>query len=242
MHDNPIITLFNDIASSYDVLNHVFSFNLDRYWRIIAIRAIGLHPDAALLDCCTGTADMAIAAARSHRGAIYGIDLSEKMLMRAQQKISEKPFGERMLLLEADAQQLPFLNGSIDAVTMGFGLRNLLNREQGIREITRVLKDYGQLVILEFAPPRKNLFGFLYRLYLRIVIPLIGKFVSRSHSAYRYLYTSIEQFLQPEEIVQLLGDNDLHIISTRQLIFGVVYLYIARRGEMPKKKFHPGVK
>ncbi len=233
-----IARLFDDIAPTYDFLNQLFSMNIDRHWRKVALRAVSFPPDAVILDCCTGTADIAIAVAIHHNGNhIYGIDLSENMLAMAKQKIARKRLERRIHLLKADALQLPFSEESVDVIFLSFGLRNLLNREQGIEEMGRVLKEHGHIVILEFPPPPSSLFGFIYRFYLGTIIPFIGGIISKSVSAYQYLHTSIEQFLQPEEIMKLLREHGFHVISTRCLMYGIVCLYIAQRETMNNKNF-----
>ncbi len=165
MHNKPIIKLFNEIAPRYDFLNHVFSFNLDRYWRAIALRTIASHPGAVILDLCTGTADIAIAAATHHnRSHVYGIDLSGDMLAMAKTKISQRHLEKSIQLLQADAIQLPFSDGGIDAIFLSFGLRNIQNRARGIEEMRRVLKEDGHVVILEFSPPQHSLLGIFYHI------------------------------------------------------------------------------
>ncbi len=230
MQNNPIIKFFNEIAPTYDLLNHLFSFNTDRYWRKIALHATEFPSDAVVLDLCAGTADMAIAVAKNQRGShIYGVDLSENMLARAKSKIARDHLEPRIHLLKADALQLPFTEKNFDAIFLSFGLRNLQNRARGIEEMTRVLKQHGSVVILEFSPLPASFWGCLYRFYLGTVIPFVGKIISKSASAYQYLHSSIRQFLQPEEIVKLLENHGLHVTSTRRLMFGIVHLHVARK-------------
>ena len=236
MQNSPVIQIFNDITPTYDLLNHLFSLNFDRRWRTLALRSITLPTEADVLDVCTGTADIAIAAAgQQKRSRIYGVDLSENMLHRARMKISVKNLAHRVQLIQADALQLPFPAKTFNAVFLSFGLRNLGNRNKGLQEITRVLKEHGQIVILEFSPPQKTVFGKFYRLYLGTVIPFIGRIVSKSASAYQYLHTSITQFPEPETIVKLLRDSGLQEISCHPLMFGTVYLYVARKNPVTMK-------
>lgn len=222
--------LFDEIASTYDLLNHLLSFNVDRWWRHITLHAANIPQDAVVLDLCTGTADLALAAAKHQwNSSVYGLDTSVNMLARARTKIFENSLTARIRLIHADAHHLPFLDERFDRVLLGFGLRNLANKEKGIQEIRRVLKERGQIVILEFAPPRKSLFGDVYCLYLGKLIPFIGKLISKSPSAYHYLYTSIEQFLQPDAVVTLLQKQGLREITARALMFGIAYVYVARK-------------
>jgi demethylmenaquinone methyltransferase/2-methoxy-6-polyprenyl-1,4-benzoquinol methylase len=190
-----------------------------------------------VLDCCTGTADVAIAAAQAKSDShVYGLDFSQNMLHQTRPKIERKQVGERMLLLQADALELPFSGESVDIIFLSFGLRNLLDRAQGLAEMTRVLKSHGQIAILEFAPPQQTVFGLLYRIYLGTIMPFIGQLISKSPSAYRYLHTSIEQFLPPEEMITLFHEHGLDVISVKGFQFGIAYLYIARKNTLDQKK------
>jgi demethylmenaquinone methyltransferase/2-methoxy-6-polyprenyl-1,4-benzoquinol methylase len=228
----PVRSLFNQIAPTYDFLNHLFSFNLDRRWRIIASRKLKIFPDAVILDVCTGTADLALSIAEKHPfSRIYGIDFSENMLKRGQSKIAKRP-DRRIHLSRANALHLPFRDRTFDCITIAFGLRNLIDRRHSLQEMQRVLKEPGQCVILEFAPPPKSLFGAVYRFYLSHIIPVIGQRISQSTSAYQYLGTSIEHFLEPEEIVTLLKEIGFQAISRQRLMFGIVWLYTALWGRL----------
>lgn len=239
LQNNPI-RLFNEIAPTYDLLNHLFSFNCDRRWREISLRAIEIPPKANILDVCTGTADIAIRMAEKYRSVkIYGVDLSEEMLKVGRTKISRKKFDHNIELIKADALHLPFSDGTFDILYISFGLRNLVDRKKGIQEMKRVLKENGQLVLLEFAPPQKSLFGRLYRLYLSKIIPFIGEIVSGSTSAYYYLHTSIEHFLEPEETVNLLKNMGFRKITCQTLMFGIVSLYISRLEKNPDRQAIP---
>lgn len=227
---NTLKHLFNGIAPTYDFLNHLLSFNWDRRWRKRMLQAARVSPNAIVLDVCTGTADIAIGMAKQcHIAPIVGIDFSREMLKRGWLKVSRKQLDHRIRLIEADALRLPFADRSCDLLTLSFGLRNLVEKEQGIHEMVRVLREQGQLVILEFSPPQHSLAEQLYHLYLKHVLPRIGGLVSRSPSAYRYLASSIEQFLSPEHIIDLLHDAGLQNISCTRLMFGIVYLYVAYR-------------
>ena len=229
MQNNPVIRLFNEIAPKYDFLNHVFSFNCDRKWRKILLRSLDMQPDAEVLDVCTGTANIALAMAEKHKSSkIYGIDLSAEMLKIGGIKVAQKKLDGRIALIKADALRLPFPDSTFDIISISFGIRNLVDRKRGIQEMKRVLKETGQIAILEFSPPQQSFLDKPYNLYLSRIIPFAGKIVSKSASAYQYLYTSIEDFIEPEELVNLLKDVGLREITSKRLTFGIVYLYIAR--------------
>ncbi len=189
----------------------------------------GLNPGEKILDVCTGTGDLSIRFAQSDKsGEIIGIDFSEEMLQIAREKIEKKGLAGRIRLLQGDALHLPFEDESFDLVSIGFGLRNLTDRKGGILEMARVLKKGGRILILEFAPPRNNLFGWGYNAYLKTIIPVMGGIVSGSMAAYRYFSSSIAGFLQPGEIVELMGSAGFRNILRKPLTGGIVYIY---RGE-----------
>ena len=244
MQEAPIRALFNSIATCYDSLNHLFSFGLDIVWRKRAARSIDLPPDADVLDLCTGTGDLAIALAKQHESCtVYGVDLSEKMLTIAGRKVRRRGLEGRIRLLQADALNLPFADESVDAMFLGFGLRNLYDLPNGIQEMRRVLKPAAPLVILEFSPPSSSsCFGLLYHFYLSLLIPVVGRCLSKSTSAYRYLHTSIAVFLRPEEIKALFHEQGLKLYSLRCLLFGVVYLYVTRQNEAKAVKIGQDIK
>lgn len=221
--------MFSAIAVRYDFLNHLLSWNIDRRWRRMLVEYAGIKPGERILDVCTGTGDLAIRFTRSDKSSeIIGIDFSEEMLQIAQKKMERKGLSDRIRLLQGDALHLPFENDSFDVVSIGFGLRNLTDRKGGILEMARVLKKYGRILILEFAPPRNNLFGLGYNVYLKTAIPVIGGIVSGSMDAYRYFSSSIAGFLQPAEIVELMGSANLRNILCQPLTKGIAYIY---RGE-----------
>jgi demethylmenaquinone methyltransferase/2-methoxy-6-polyprenyl-1,4-benzoquinol methylase len=227
---SPIRTMFNQIAPTYDLLNHMFTLNIDRWWRRKALHAIMLPATARILDVCTGTADVALAIARHYPEAhIYGVDFSEVMLRRGHVKILRHNYKNRITLLHADALALPFSTSTFDAVFLSFGLRNLAERQTGICDIYRVLQPGGHLVILEFAPPPKTLFGQMFHWYVGRVMPVLGGVVSRSPSAYRYLHSSIQQFPEPPAITKLLQNAHFHHIHDYDLMGRAVYLYIGQK-------------
>jgi demethylmenaquinone methyltransferase/2-methoxy-6-polyprenyl-1,4-benzoquinol methylase len=186
--------------------------------------------DAHVLDVCTGTADVALAVARRYpKSHICGIDFANTMLRHAQTKITRCHRDKTLSILNADALFLPFSEHSFDLAFLSFGLRNLTDRRQGIQEIHRVLRPGGHLIMLEFAPPPKTLFGFLFRFYLGHIMPLIGGLISKSPAAYRYLHISIEQFPGPHAIMTLLQQTHFQHIHCQAMTAGMVYLYVGRK-------------
>ena len=205
-------SLFDSIAPSYDRLNHLLSFGLDRlWWRKTAarFRDVLARPEARIVDICCGTGDMtkALLALRpSQFGAepvepVTGLDFSAGMLNRARSKYADAD----VLWIEGDAMHLPFADASLDLVTAAFGFRNLSNYAGGLREIARVLRPGGQIGILECNQPT-GLNGLLYNLYFHRVLPLVGGAISGDRAAYRYLPASVARFPRPPQMLAMLAE------------------------------------
>jgi demethylmenaquinone methyltransferase/2-methoxy-6-polyprenyl-1,4-benzoquinol methylase len=207
-------------------LNHLLSWNIDQRWRRKLVESAGVKPGERILDLCTGTADIAIRFARvNEKVEITGIDFSEAMLKLARRKIEKRKLNGKITLLQGDALHLPFENGSFDIVSIGFGLRNLTDRQGGIDEMVRILNNGGRVLILEFSPPQKTLFGWGYNVYLKTVIPVLGGLVSGSIEAYRYFSSSVAGFLRPDEVTELMRKAGLKNIQARSLTGGIAYIY-----------------
>jgi demethylmenaquinone methyltransferase/2-methoxy-6-polyprenyl-1,4-benzoquinol methylase len=221
--------LFSAIAGRYDFLNHLLSLNIDKRWRRKLVEIAGAGEDQSILDVCTGTGDLAIRFAKAkEKSRLWGVDQSQEMLHLARRKIGQKKLSDRIKLLEADALKLPFQDGYFDIVGVAFGLRNIGQHQRAIREMVRVLKKGGRLLILEFSPPGGNLFSRTYRFYLNNSIQAVGGIISGSSDAYRHLSCSIAEFPQPEEIVRLMEQEKLKNIRLISLTGGIVCIY---RGE-----------
>ena len=207
--------MFDRIAPVYDSMNRLMTAGLDRRWRRETANAV-VRPDNLVLDVCCGTGDLALEAERVG-GKVTGLDFSAPMLERARGKSSEIEW------IEGDALALPFADGSFDAVTIGFGLRNLPNVERGLAELRRALRPGGRLAILEITRPRGPLAPF-YRFWFDGVIPLAGK-VLPGGSAYSYLPASVRRFPAPEGLSKLLDDAGFAQISWRLFAGGIVALH-----------------
>lgn len=224
--------MFGNIASRYDLLNHLLSFNVDRYWRW---RTTRLAPPAAtgpILDVCTGTGDLALAYDRAagRRLPIIGTDFCRPMLLPAQDKTRRRQANERIRFVEADAQRLPFPDDTFQLTTVAFGLRNVTDPDRGLAEMTRVTKPGGRVAVLEFSRPRHWLFGRLYRFYFRRLLPAVGQLVSRSReSAYSYLPASVLEFPDGEELAAKLRDHGLIDVQWYPLTFGIATLYVGTK-------------
>ena len=207
--------MFDRIAPVYDPMNRLMTAGLDRRWRRETAAAV-VHPGDRVLDVCCGTGDLALAASEAG-GRVTGLDFSAPMLERARGKSSGIEW------IEGDALALPFADGSFEAVTIGFGLRNLPNVERGLAELRRVLRPGGRLAILEITRPKGPLAPF-YRFWFDGVIPLAGK-VLPGGSAYSYLPASVRRFPAPEGLAKLLDEAGLAEIRWRLFAGGIVALH-----------------
>jgi len=223
--------MFDAIAGRYDFLNHLLSAGFDRRWRKRAIRSLALTGRECVLDLCTGTADLAIAAVRARPRAaqVIGIDFAAAMLGVARGKLRQRRFSDEVLLVRGDATRIPLADGSIDAITIAFGIRNVENVAAACAEMCRVLKPNGRLAILEFAMPTMRGVRSVYRWYFHRVLPWIGRKVSHDAGAYSYLPTSVGAFETPDEFVKILGQNGFMAITSVPLTAGIVFLYTGRR-------------
>jgi demethylmenaquinone methyltransferase/2-methoxy-6-polyprenyl-1,4-benzoquinol methylase len=227
-----IAGMFDAIAGRYDLLNMVLSGGLDRYWRRCAIASLELTGREWLLDVCTGTADVAIGAARRKDGAahVVGVDFSGSMLMHGLEKVRQSGLVNRVQLIRGDAMNLPVKSGSVHAATIAFGIRNVIQPEVACRELFRALRPGGRIAILEFGTPSNRLFGPVYEWYSRNILPRIGRAVSRHDAAYTYLPESIGAFAYGDAFAKILNASGFSHVQARPFMFGAVYLYTGRKG------------
>jgi demethylmenaquinone methyltransferase / 2-methoxy-6-polyprenyl-1,4-benzoquinol methylase len=226
-----IAGMFDAIAPRYDLLNHVLSVGLDKRWRNMAVDALRLQPESIVLDLCTGTADLAIATARRvPRSSVVGVDFAGAMLRLGLAKVRRLGMGHRIHLVRGDAACIPLPDGSCDAATIAFGIRNVADPERALAEIARVLRPSGRLAILEFGQPAIPGIRRLYSWYFRYVLPAVGRVVSKHTSAYSYLPASVGTFPPPPEFARTIARHGFSQVSAVSLTFGIVYLYIAERG------------
>lgn len=226
-----IAGMFDAIAGRYDLLNTVLSAGLDRYWRRRAIDSLQLTGRERLLDVCTGTADVAIGAARRPTGArrVVGVDFSKAMLLRGGDKVRDASLGGRVGLIRGDATALPVADSSVDAATSAFGIRNVQRADLACRELVRTLRPGGRLAIVEFGLPVVPAVRPLYLWYFRHVLPRIGRAVSRHDMAYDYLPASVGAFQYGDEFAGILSAAGFCRVQARPLAFGIVYLYTAEK-------------
>jgi demethylmenaquinone methyltransferase/2-methoxy-6-polyprenyl-1,4-benzoquinol methylase len=224
--------MFGAIAPSYDLLNHLLSLNIDRYWRWRTTRLVPPADDGPVLDLCTGTGDLALAYDRAAGGRvpIIGADFCHEMLTLAVRKTRRRGAAERVRYLEADAQRLPFADDSFQITAVAFGLRNVTDTDRGLAEMVRVTRPGGRVAILEFSRPRHWLFGRLYRFYFRRLLPLVGQAISQSKDdAYRYLPASVNEFPDGEALAERLRRHGLIEVRWHPLTFGIATLYVGQK-------------
>jgi len=218
--------MFARVAPRYDLLNHLLSFNIDRYWRARTVRRVIEtlnRPDARVIDLCCGTGDLTLAMLRAGSAAVFGSDFCHPMLTAARRK-SHK--ADRWF--EADSLRLPIRDGSVDLVSAAFGFRNLVNYDDGLIEMHRVLRRGGVAAILEFSQPPNPAFASLYQLYSRHVLPRIGGAISGSKDAYKYLPESVRKFPDADELADRMRAAGFKEVRFERMTFGIVVLHLGQ--------------
>ncbi len=225
--------MFDGIAARYDLLNDLLSLGLQRFWRGRAIKRLREDHLNDVLDLACGTGDFTLALLRRVRvDRMVCADLSRGMLDVARRKFSKLGLADRVEIVECAAEQLPFPDGSFDAVLIGYGVRNFSVLAQALQECARVLKPGGRVLVLEFTMPRAKLFAWFYRLYLGSVVLLLGGLVGGSFKSYRYLHRSIEHFSKSDWLSQCIASAGLEVSMSYRQAFGIVTAqYLSRRGE-----------
>ena len=222
--------IFNDIAPTYDRLNHILSLDIDRLWRKRVVQIVRKLGAKYIMDMATGTGDLAIALAKNIEGStIYGADFSSEMLAVAKQKIEALGLTERISLTECNAEDIPLDDEAVDAATVAFGVRNFENQGKALTEMKRTIRRGGHLVVLEFSNPRFALVRWCYRLYSHYILPAIGRLVSKHATAYTYLPNSIDKFASPEAFTALLKEVGFDHIERKSLSLGIAHIYIAHK-------------
>lgn len=219
--------MFDAIAHRYDLLNRVLSMGIDQRWRKKTVAALQLPADAQVLDLATGTGDVALRIARAHPDArVTGLDPSEKMLAIGREKVAAAGLGERITLLQGDAQQLAFADRTFHGVTIAFGIRNVPDRARALREMGRVCRPGGRIAILELSEPGGGVLGALARFHVHTLVPTLGALLSGARE-YRYLQQSIAAFPPAAQFADLMRSCGLRVLAVQPLTFGVCHLYVA---------------
>jgi demethylmenaquinone methyltransferase/2-methoxy-6-polyprenyl-1,4-benzoquinol methylase len=240
--------MFGEISPRYDFLNHFLSGGTDWYWRWRTVRAAAPRGDAPILDVCTGTGDLALAYWKKGRGnvPVVGADFTQEMLVIADRKAvkprhraalsptlsqRERENGTAPLVfLQADTQRLPFVDGQFQIVCVAFGLRNVTDTERGLKEMIRVCRPGGRVVVLEFSLPGNRVLRAIYTWYFRNVLPRIGQLLARnSQSAYSYLPESVSEFPHGERLAAMMRECGLATVGFTPLTFGIATLYIGEK-------------
>ena len=221
-----VTKMFDNIAGSYDFLNHTLSLGMDNIWRKTAIKKLSINT-SKILDIATGTADFAISAAKYTNANITGIDISQGMLDIGVEKISKKGLTDRIQLQLADSEKLPFKENSYDGITAGFGVRNFENLNKGLSEMHRTLKPGGVVAILEPSEPTYFPLKQLYKLYFHHILPFVGGIISKDKNAYSYLPDSVSAFPSGNDFLIELDKVGFKESKHIPLTFGIVSLYVA---------------
>lgn len=223
-------SMFAEIADRYDLMNHLLSANVDRYWRRVMVRQLAAETDDPILDVCTGTGDLALAfwKAQGGRVPVVGIDFCRPMLDHAKRKQLRHSIDPTLQFVEADALELPLPDNHFQRVVVAFGLRNLADPIRGLQEMYRVSRPQGRLGILEFSLPRRQPLRTLYGLYFRHLLPRIGQFLANNaQSAYQYLPASVSEFPAGQQLAQWIRAGGWSQITFRPLSWGIATLYTA---------------
>ncbi len=224
--------LFNNIAPSYDKLNHIMSLNIDHSWRRKAVKEIvkseqPLH----ILDVASGTGDFAIAIAKKAPAgtSIIGADISEHMLEIGREKAAKAGFSQQITMEIGDCEALQYADGSFDAITVAFGVRNFEHLEIGLKEMCRVVKKGGRLVVLELSIPKNPIVAWAYKLYFLKITPKIGGWISGNRGAYEYLPSSVLRFPAPEKFSQMMRDAGFEDVKAKSLTLGICHMYVGTK-------------
>lgn len=224
-----IAGMFDAIAPRYDLLNHLLSAGIDKRWRARMIQSLELTGRETLVDVCTGTGDVALAARAAGAARVLGVDFAGAMLRLGVSKVHGAGQDDHVTLVRGDAMHLPVAASVADAVTVAFGIRNVEQPEVACREMARALRPGGRLAILEFGTPRVAGLRSLYQWYFRQVLPRLGRMISGHNAAYSYLPASVGAFPPPEVFCDTLRRSGFNNVRAVPLTFGIVYLYMGRR-------------
>ncbi len=224
-----VATMFNNIAPKYDFLNHLFSMGIDILWRKKAIRILQALQPKVILDLATGTGDFAFEAMALNPDRIIGMDISEGMMDVGREKIKKRGLADKIEMIYGDSAELPLEDNSIDAITIGFGVRNFENLEQGLGEMLRVLRPGGQAVILEFSKPKKFPIKQLYNFYFKNIMPGLGKLVSKDSAAYTYLPESVQAFPEGTIFLDILQTIGYKEVKAHRVTGGIATIYVGRK-------------
>lgn len=224
-----VADMFDSISARYDLLNRLLSLGIDKGWRKKVVNILKKEKVKTILDVATGTADLAIAEVKAGPEKITGIDISEGMLAKGREKVLALSLQQIIQLETGDAENLKYADNTFDAVTVSFGVRNFENLRKGLKEIYRVIKPGGILVVLEFSQPEKFPFKQIYNFYFHNVLPLVGKLVSKDNRAYTYLPESVNAFPYGKSFTAILQETGFKDTKWQALTFGICSIYTGRK-------------
>ena len=222
--------MFDNIAPTYDVLNHRLSLDIDKRWRRKAIKQLVPFNPKEMLDIATGTGDFAILAAQMLRpDLLIGADISEGMMEIGRKKVETAGLGKVVSFMKEDCMNLTFPENSFDAVTAAFGIRNFKDLDKCLRELHRVLRKGGHLSIVELSAPQRFPMSMLFKVYSHTILPIYARLVSKDKGAYRYLISTVEAFPQGETMVGILKKAGFETVNFKRLTFGICTMYLATK-------------
>ncbi|MDG1698048.1 MAG: bifunctional demethylmenaquinone methyltransferase/2-methoxy-6-polyprenyl-1,4-benzoquinol methylase UbiE [Polaribacter sp.] len=224
-----VAKMFDTISKNYDGLNRIISLGIDIKWRKKVVKIVGKNNPKQILDIATGTGDLALMMSKLAPERIVGLDISEGMLEVGKEKIAKASLSDKIEMIVGDSEEMPFTDNTFDAITVSFGVRNFANLDKGIKEIARVLKPTGVLVILETSNPTKFPFKQGYKLYTNLFLPIIGKLFSKDKVAYSYLSESANSFPFGQAFNNILEKNGFKHTEHKPVTFGVATIYTARK-------------
>lgn len=225
-----VAEMFDNIAPRYDFLNQLFSLGIHKGWRKKSVKKLLASQPKILLDVATGTGDFAIELNRQlNPERITGVDISEGMMKIGREKLKQLGLDQKIELIEGDSANLPLADNSFDAITVGFGVRNFENLENGLAGMYRVLKPGGTMVVLEFSRPKKFPIKQIYSLYFNRIMPLIGRIFSKDNRAYSYLPESVNAFPDGQDFLAIMGKTGFCESTWQPLSFGIASIYTGRK-------------
>jgi demethylmenaquinone methyltransferase / 2-methoxy-6-polyprenyl-1,4-benzoquinol methylase len=224
-----VADMFDNISPKYDFLNHFLSLGIDIIWRKNAIKLLKKDHPKYILDVATGTGDFAIEALKLLPQKVIGIDISEGMLEFGREKLKRRKLDKLIELKYGDSENLPFEDNKFDAIVVAFGVRNFENLKEGLKEMRRVLKKDGKVVILEFSRPSRFPFKNIYNFYFRAILPKIGKLISKDTSAYTYLPESVQAFPDGKRFINILSDVGFTNTICKPQTFGISTIYVGQK-------------
>lgn len=224
-----VALMFNNIARKYDFLNHFLSMGIDKLWRKKAVKLLMPLKPKKVLDIATGTGDFALANLKLNPDKVIGIDISTGMLAVGREKIAKKNLQDKIELFEGDSENIQFETNSFDAITVAFGVRNFENLEKGLKEMNRVVRPGGKVIVLEFSKPKKFPVKQFYNFYFFRILPLWGRMVSKDNSAYTYLPESVNAFPDGEDFLKIYEDCGFSDTKQIKLSFGIASIYIGTK-------------